>query len=97
LRGLYPSLTVDLLGMTTKGDQIPDRSLAAVGGKRFLIKELEQAFEAKQAGPAVYSLKDAPMDKPPFVRIGLESLMMQVFKLFRSLNHLVGAQEQRRR
>src|SRR5512141_1001634 len=61
LRGLYPSLIVDLLGMTTRGDQILDRSLAAVGGKGLFIKELEQALEAKQADLAVHSLKDVPM------------------------------------
>jgi len=65
LRELYPSLVVDLLGMTTKGDQILDRSLAAVGGKGLFIKELEQALEAKQADLAVHSLKDVPMDMPP--------------------------------
>ena len=64
LRELYPSLEVTLLGMTTKGDQILDRSLAAVGGKGLFIKELEQALEAKTADLAVHSLKDVPMEMP---------------------------------
>ena len=64
LRGLYPGCDVRLLGMTTKGDQILDRSLAAIGGKGLLIKELEQAIEAGQADLAEHSLTDVPMHMP---------------------------------
>jgi hydroxymethylbilane synthase len=64
LRRLYPSASVELLGMTTKGDRILDRSLAAVGGKGLFIKELEQALEERRADLAVHSLKDVPMDLP---------------------------------
>jgi hydroxymethylbilane synthase len=31
---------IELLGMTTKGDQILDRSLSKVGGKGLFVKEL---------------------------------------------------------
>lgn len=56
--------TVTLLGMTTKGDQILDRSLSKVGGKGLFVKELELALEAGQADLAVHSLKDVPMELP---------------------------------
>ena len=56
---------VTLLGMTTKGDQILDRSLSKVGGKGLFVKELETALEEGQADLAVHSLKDVPMDLPP--------------------------------
>ncbi len=56
--------TVTLLGMTTKGDQILDRSLSKVGGKGLFVKELEVALEAGQADLAVHSLKDVPMELP---------------------------------
>lgn len=56
--------TVDLLGMTTRGDQILDRSLSKVGGKGLFVKELEAALEQGQAHLAVHSLKDVPMDLP---------------------------------
>jgi hydroxymethylbilane synthase len=55
---------VTLLGMTTKGDQILDRSLSKVGGKGLFVKELEVALEEGRADIAVHSLKDVPMDLP---------------------------------
>ncbi len=54
--------TVELLGMTTKGDQILDRTLSKVGGKGLFVKELEVALEEGRAHIAVHSLKDVPMD-----------------------------------
>ena len=50
--------------MTTRGDQILDRSLSKVGGKGLFVKELEQALEQGRADLAVHSLKDVPMDLP---------------------------------
>ena len=55
---------VSLLGMTTRGDQILDRSLSKVGGKGLFVKELEVALEEGHADLAVHSLKDVPMDLP---------------------------------
>jgi hydroxymethylbilane synthase len=55
---------VELLGMTTRGDQILDRTLSKVGGKGLFVKELETALEAGEAHLAVHSLKDVPMELP---------------------------------
>jgi hydroxymethylbilane synthase len=55
---------VTLLGMTTQGDQILDRSLSKVGGKGLFVKELELALEQGRADLAVHSLKDVPMELP---------------------------------
>jgi hydroxymethylbilane synthase len=55
---------VRLLGMTTQGDQILDRSLSKVGGKGLFVKELEVALQEGHADIAVHSLKDVPMDMP---------------------------------
>ncbi len=57
-------LQVELLGMTTRGDQILDRALSKVGGKGLFVKELETALEEGRAHLAVHSLKDVPMDLP---------------------------------
>lgn len=55
---------VTLLGMTTRGDQILDRTLSKVGGKGLFVKELETALQQGRADLAVHSLKDVPMDLP---------------------------------
>ena len=55
---------VELLGMTTLGDQILDRSLSKVGGKGLFVKELEVALQEGRADIAVHSLKDLPMNLP---------------------------------
>lgn len=56
---------VSILGMTTRGDQILDRTLSKVGGKGLFVKELETALEENKAHLAVHSLKDVPMELPP--------------------------------
>lgn len=65
LMGLHPGLTVEVLGMTTQGDQILDRPLAEIGGKGLFIKELEVALADGRADIAVHSMKDMPAHLPP--------------------------------
>jgi len=65
LLGLYPDCQVELLGMTTTGDQILDRALSEIGGKGLFTKELEVALLDGRADLAVHSLKDVPMSLPP--------------------------------
>ena len=64
LRALYPQCVVEILGMTTRGDQILDRPLSQIGGKGLFIKELETAMQEGRADLAVHSLKDVPMEMP---------------------------------
>ena len=73
LRGLHPGARVELLGMTTRGDQILDRALSKVGGKGLFIKELEVALAEGRAHIAVHSLKDVPMQLAP--EFGLAAVM----------------------
>ena len=63
-------LQVELLGMTTRGDQILDRALSKVGGKGLFVKELENALEDGRAHLAVHSLKDMPMELPAGFALG---------------------------
>ena len=65
LEALYPGCQVELLGMTTRGDQILDRPLAKVGGKGLFVKELETALLDGRAHIAVHSMKDVPMMMEP--------------------------------
>jgi hydroxymethylbilane synthase len=55
---------VSILGMTTRGDQILDKTLSKVGGKGLFVKELETALAEGRAHLAVHSLKDVPMELP---------------------------------
>lgn len=64
LQALYPSCDVQILGMTTTGDQILDTPLAKVGGKGLFVKELEMALTDGRADLAVHSMKDVPMNLP---------------------------------
>lgn len=64
LSELYPQCSIEILGMTTRGDQILDRALSKVGGKGLFVKELEVAMAEGHADFAVHSLKDVPMDLP---------------------------------
>lgn len=57
-------LGATLLGMTTRGDQILDRTLSKVGGKGLFVKELEQAMLEGRADIAVHSMKDVPAQQP---------------------------------
>lgn len=61
LQAQYPEAEVSLLGMTTRGDQILDRTLSKVGGKGLFVKELETALMDGRADLAVHSLKDVPV------------------------------------
>ena len=64
LRDRYPEKDVKLVGMTTKGDQILDKTLSKIGGKGLFVKELEVAMQQGAAHLAVHSLKDVPMELP---------------------------------
>lgn len=65
LRAAHPGLDVILVPMSTRGDEVLDRSLAAIGGKGLFLKELEIAMQRGEADCAVHSLKDVPMVLEP--------------------------------
>ena len=65
LRQAHPGLAVELVPLSTRGDEVLDRSLAAIGGKGLFLKELELAMQRGEADCAVHSLKDVPMELEP--------------------------------
>ena len=71
LRAAHPGLDVQLLGMTSRGDQLLDVPLAKVGGKGLFVKELETALLEGSADIAVHSMKDVPMEFPEGLRLGV--------------------------
>ena len=60
----HKGIRIELVPITTTGDQILDRPLANFGGKGLFIKELEQALLDERADIAVHSMKDVPVDIP---------------------------------
>jgi len=70
LRTLHADLAIELVPMTTRGDEITDRPLAAIGGKGLFLKELETAMLEDRADIAVHSFKDVPMELEPGFAIG---------------------------
>jgi hydroxymethylbilane synthase len=65
LRQAHPGLLVELVPLSTRGDEILDRSLATIGGKGLFLKELEIALLEDRADIAVHSLKDVPAELEP--------------------------------
>ena len=70
LHGLYPDCRVELLALSTRGDEILDTSLAKIGGKGLFVKELELALAEGRADLAVHSAKDVPMELPAGFALG---------------------------
>lgn len=69
LEAAWPGLTIELVPITTTGDRILDRPLAAIGGKGLFIKELEVALFEGRADFAVHSMKDVPWELPEELHI----------------------------
>ncbi|MHB1058609.1 MAG: hydroxymethylbilane synthase [Rhodanobacter sp.] len=65
LRAAHPGLAVELVPMSTRGDEILDQPLATIGGKGLFLKELEVAMLEGRADLAVHSLKDVPAQLEP--------------------------------
>jgi hydroxymethylbilane synthase len=65
LRGAHPGLTVELVPLSTRGDEVLDQPLALIGGKGLFLKELEVAMLEGRADLAVHSLKDVPAELEP--------------------------------
>ena len=71
LKALHPSLDVELVGMTTRGDKILDSPLSRIGGKGLFVKELEVGMLEGLADIAVHSMKDVPMEFPEGLQLAV--------------------------
>ncbi len=65
LRQIDSTIEVEIVALTTRGDEVNDRSLAPIGGKGLFISALEEALQEGRADAAVHSLKDVPVDLDP--------------------------------
>jgi hydroxymethylbilane synthase len=57
-------VSIELIKMTTMGDQLLQESLATQGGKGLFVKELERGLLDNNADIAVHSMKDVPIVLP---------------------------------
>ena len=70
IEAAFPNVAVEVVGLSTKGDEILDRSLTSFGGKGVFTKELEDALLEGRIDLAVHSAKDLPMEFPGGLKIG---------------------------
>jgi hydroxymethylbilane synthase len=70
LESARAGLTVELLALSTRGDELIDQRLDQAGGKGLFVKELETAMAEGRADLAVHSMKDVPADLPPGFILG---------------------------
>jgi len=66
----YPDLTIEIIGIKTKGDRWLDTPLQKIGGKGLFVKELQNALLKNEADIAVHSLKDLPAEFPEELGLG---------------------------
>lgn len=71
LRRHHADLNLELLPLSTRGDEVLDRSLSEIGGKGVFLKELERALLDGEADIAVHSLKDVPAESPPGLKLSV--------------------------
>ncbi len=86
LEAQHPALNVELVKMTTKGDQILNSPLSKIGGKGLFIKELEIGMMEGEADIAVHSMKDVPYEIPQGFELGAVLQRENPFDAFVSNN-----------
>ena len=86
-RALQPGLRVELVPLSTRGDELLDVSLAKEGGKGLFVKELELALAEGRADIAVHSMKDVPAQLPPGFVLGAILAREDPRDAFVSLTH----------
>ncbi len=87
LREAHPGIAIELVPLSTRGDVVLDRSLAAIGGKGLFLKELEEAMQDGRADLAVHSLKDVPMQLDPGFALAAILARANPFDAFVSNHH----------
>jgi hydroxymethylbilane synthase len=87
LQLLHPDLEIELIKMTTQGDQILNSPLSKIGGKGLFIKELEAGMLEGRADIAVHSMKDVPYTIPEEFELGAVMARENPFDAFVSNNY----------
>jgi hydroxymethylbilane synthase len=69
LRATHPDLEVELVEISTEGDQDRSTPLSVLGGRGVFVKAVENALLDGRADVAVHSLKDVPTEAVPGLTI----------------------------
>ncbi len=83
----HPALDIDIIGISTSGDEILDKSLQKIGGKGLFVKELENFLLQDKADIAVHSMKDVPAELPEGLGIGAILTRADPRDVFVSINY----------
>jgi len=70
LRAVDRNVPLEVVVISTSGDQVQDRPLADIGGKGLFSKEIEQAMFDRRIDMAVHSMKDMETTLPDGLCIG---------------------------
>ncbi len=70
LEARHPGVVIEMLVITTKGDQILDRALSRIGDKGLFVTEIENALLDGRIDLAVHSSKDLPSVTPDGLVLG---------------------------
>ncbi|WP_407856272.1 hydroxymethylbilane synthase [Enterococcus hailinensis] len=64
LKACAPTLDIEIVGISTKGDRLQKAPLTQIGGKGVFVKEVEYQLQQRKIDFAVHSLKDMPAMLP---------------------------------
>lgn len=61
IKKYFPSINIEVVHFTTKGDKVLNKPLINIGGKGVFVTEIEDALLNKEIDLAVHSAKDLPL------------------------------------
>lgn len=61
IKNYFPSINIQVVHFTTKGDKVLNKPLINIGGKGVFVTEIEDALINKEIDLAVHSAKDLPL------------------------------------
>lgn len=61
IKNYFPSINIEVVHFTTKGDKVLNKPLINIGGKGVFVTEIEDALINKEIDLAVHSAKDLPL------------------------------------
>ena len=61
IKKYFPSINIEVVHFTTKGDKVLNKPLINIGGKGVFVTEIEDALINKEIDLAVHSAKDLPL------------------------------------